>query len=264
MVSTLIVTDIEFHDAANIFPLDEEHIAELAIDIQKNGQLVPIELINGKILDGRRRYLACQSADIEPTFKNVNPENPFAYVLSLNVHRRQLTASQRAMAVDRGRELQESAAKERMSAGGGDRKSKTAKSGPVTVPEAIKGDTRDILGKAAGVSGSLVDAARKVRKEGVPELAKAVEDGRLSVTKAAKAVDKPEEVQRELAAAAKFSGGRYRNQDVDAPDSTFDMESFIRKATLAIERLGKECPEESHMAFANLLRTLAKNYKRSE
>jgi len=75
-------------------------------------------------------------------------------------------------------EKMEAEAKERMKAGGGDHKSKDAKSGPVNLPEAIKGDTRDRLGKIAGVSGSMIDRARKVRSKGTPELAKAVEEGR--------------------------------------------------------------------------------------
>lgn len=53
---------MDFHEAANIFPIDEEHIDELADDIRKNKQLVPIELLDGKVIDGRRRWLACLKA----------------------------------------------------------------------------------------------------------------------------------------------------------------------------------------------------------
>ena len=48
----------EFHEAANIFPIDQENIQSLAEDIKKNGQQIPIELLDGKILDGRRRSMA--------------------------------------------------------------------------------------------------------------------------------------------------------------------------------------------------------------
>ena len=47
------------HEAANLFPLDEENLAGLANDIRERGQLVPIETLGGKVLDGRRRWLAC-------------------------------------------------------------------------------------------------------------------------------------------------------------------------------------------------------------
>lgn len=204
----IAATELEFHDAANIFPLDEEHIAELAVDIQKNGQQVPIELIDGKILDGRRRYLACQQVEVEPLTKNVRPSDPVAYVLSLNLHRRQLTPSQRAMIGAKARECYEEQAKERQKLSSG-----RGQKGPVTVPD-LKGDTRDHVGKTVGVGGSLIDRATKVIEQGEPELAKAVEEGRLSVSNAAKLVDRPAEVQKQVAAQAEHSGGRYRNQSV--------------------------------------------------
>ncbi len=47
--------DYEFHSAANIFPLDDEHTDELAKDIKAHGLLVKIAILDGKILDGRRR-----------------------------------------------------------------------------------------------------------------------------------------------------------------------------------------------------------------
>jgi hypothetical protein len=53
-------------------------------------------------------------------------------------------------------------------------------------PQVINGKARDKAGKSIGVSGSMIDRASKVLKDGVPELVKAVEDGRISVTKAAK------------------------------------------------------------------------------
>jgi hypothetical protein len=74
------------------------------------------------------------------------------------------------------------------------------------------GKTRDIIGKAVGVSGPLIDRAAKVIDDGVPELAKAVDEGRLSVSAAAKLTEADEETQRTVASEAKFQGGRYRKQ----------------------------------------------------
>ena len=42
---------------------------------------------------------ACQLAGIEPTVRHLDGEDPTAFVLSANVHRRHLTKGQRAMAV---------------------------------------------------------------------------------------------------------------------------------------------------------------------
>lgn len=200
---------MEFHEAANIFPLDEENIGELANDISAHGQQVPIEVCDGKILDGRRRWLACERAGVKPNMRNVSPTDPVAYVVSLNLHRRHLTPSQLAMIGQRVRKMYDDAAKERQSASGGPKKSKE-KAVPVSLPEPVKGDARDLAGKAVGVSGSLIDRAAKVIEKGVPELIAAVDEGRMSVSSAAEIADEPVESQQKIAEEAKFSGGRYR------------------------------------------------------
>ena len=107
---------MQYHEAANIFPLDEEHLDELAQDISDHGQQIAIETLDGLIVDGRRRYLACQRAGIEPKFRKVEVVDPFAYVISLNIHRRHLTPSQLSMSAAMAREGYEKMAKERQKA----------------------------------------------------------------------------------------------------------------------------------------------------
>ena len=186
---------MEFHDAANIFPIQEESIGELADDIAAHGQKTPIETLGGKIIDGRRRWLACQRNGIKPKVQEISVDDPIAYVLSLNLYRRHLTIGERALVGARARELYDRQAKERQRASGGDRTSKKAV--PANLPEPLKGDARDQAGKAVGVSGKLIDHATKVLKEGTPELIKAVEEGRMAVTTAAVLASEPEEKQRE-------------------------------------------------------------------
>jgi ParB-like chromosome segregation protein Spo0J len=49
---------MEFHPIANVWPmLDDDALKALADDIRANGQSVPIVTYEGKILDGRNRYL---------------------------------------------------------------------------------------------------------------------------------------------------------------------------------------------------------------
>jgi ParB-like chromosome segregation protein Spo0J len=208
---------LEYHEAANIFPLDEEHIGELAEDIRKHGLEVMIKTLDGKIIDGRRRYLACQRAGVKPVFREVKVADPVAYVVSLNLHRRQLNPSQRAMCAARASEMQErleKEAKERKSEGGKSagkgRPKQDVEMSATTYPEPDSGKTRDKLGKAFDVSGRSVDKARKVIEDAVPELAQAVDEGRLSVSAAEEFAEAEPEVQREVAEKAKFSGGRYR------------------------------------------------------
>jgi hypothetical protein len=90
---------MEFHPIANIFPLIQgEEYQKLVEDIGKIGLLESIWLYEGKILDGRNRYLACLFTEIEPKFKQWNGEggSPINFVLSMNLNRRHLDSSQRA------------------------------------------------------------------------------------------------------------------------------------------------------------------------
>ncbi len=51
------------------------------------------------LIDGRNRREACKLAGVEPRTRVLSGEDPTAYVLSANVHRRNLTPGQRAMAM---------------------------------------------------------------------------------------------------------------------------------------------------------------------
>jgi hypothetical protein len=55
------ITEPEFlpHPYANLFDrLPPDQLERLAEDIERTGQLVPIQIYGGKILDGRNRYAA--------------------------------------------------------------------------------------------------------------------------------------------------------------------------------------------------------------
>lgn len=236
-------TEYQFHEAANIFPLlDGEDLQGLAEDIRQHGLRCPIELLDGKILDGRNRKTACTLARVQPQFITVTTDDPVAYVMSKNLHRRQLTASQRAMVAARAREFYDKQAKERQVR-------KPAGSVPENLPEQ-KGDARDAAGKAVGVSGKLVDNASKVLRDGIPELARAVDEGRLSVSAAADFADSFDSVQREVAEKARFSGGRFRRPEmklatdevekVKSPDSKAIF--LANEAVDALKRIPKNDP----------------------
>ena len=94
-----VVTDrpLEFHPHADLFPLLEgDELQALADDIKEHGQRQPIVMHEGKILDGRNRYLACRMAETEPEFVDYDGTDALGFVVSLNWRRRHLSASQRA------------------------------------------------------------------------------------------------------------------------------------------------------------------------
>jgi len=87
--------------------MSAEEFDRLCKDIEANGQLVPISVMNGNvILDGRNRWNACQKLGIQPKTVPVFPSNPLDFVLSANLSRRHLTTSQRAMLGAKLKEMQ--------------------------------------------------------------------------------------------------------------------------------------------------------------
>lgn len=90
--------DLEFHAIADAFPLmDEQELAELTADIKANGLKTEIDLYQGKILDGRNRYRACQAAGVVVRTKNFaarDEEHAISFAISANLKRKQYSKSQ--------------------------------------------------------------------------------------------------------------------------------------------------------------------------
>lgn len=90
------------HPVAELFPmLDGESYARLRDDIKKCGRILnPIITFEGKILDGRNRYRACNELGIAPRLQEFSTlglhVTPHQYVWSQNAERRHLTDDQRA------------------------------------------------------------------------------------------------------------------------------------------------------------------------
>ncbi len=90
--------DLQPHELAEIFPpLADAELKELSADIRRNGLQSSIVLYEGKILDGRNRYSACKMAGVEPSFAQYTGTEPLQHIISLNLHRRHLSESQRSI-----------------------------------------------------------------------------------------------------------------------------------------------------------------------
>jgi hypothetical protein len=90
---------MEFHDVCKLFPMmGEDEYRALVEDIRQHGLREPIVVWQGKIVDGRNRYRACMELGIEPQYREWDGRGSLtAFVVSQNLHRRHLTASQRAV-----------------------------------------------------------------------------------------------------------------------------------------------------------------------
>src|SRR6516164_8735872 len=164
---------IAFHPLADIFPLVEgQDFAELVDDIREHGLHEPIVVYEDKILDGRNRYRACEAAGKEPTFTVYTGDDPVAYVVSLNLRRRHLDESQRAMVAAK-------LAKLRL----GDNQHSEGSS--------IEGASRLL-----NVGHASVERAKTVQRAGTPELIHAVEQDAVSVSAAADVAMLPQQDQR--------------------------------------------------------------------
>jgi ParB-like nuclease domain len=92
---------IKPHPFAALFPeLPLEELTQLARDIKERGQLEPIILYKGAILDGRNRYRACQIAGVKPRIEEFDAKatrrSPEEFILSRNLRRRHLSVGQKA------------------------------------------------------------------------------------------------------------------------------------------------------------------------
>jgi ribosomal protein S20 len=178
------------HPAALAFPgMSPAALQELAEDIRRNGQAHPIMCTaDGIILDGRNRARACEIAGVEPRFEIYEGGNPVGFIVSSNLKRRQLNESQRAVIATR---LATLARGQHQAAG-----ENAERSGP---PEAQMRKCADLdpamtqaaAAAALNISKRSVQSARVVLDHGDPELIKAVEQGLLSVSTAARTAKPP-------------------------------------------------------------------------
>lgn len=155
---------MEGHRLANYFPaIEGEEFDELMADIKKNGQLNPIILFEGKILDGKNRFKACTKLGIEPITKEYDGNDPLSFVISNNVMRRHLTESQRAMLATEMLPEFEAKAKERKIESNKTRNKKPTVSIDTVDKSEYKRSTKE-AGDLFGIGQGIVSKAKKIKK----------------------------------------------------------------------------------------------------
>lgn len=243
------------HPAANTFPMmtDEEYQG-LKEDIRLHGQRESVVFWCNQLIDGRNRMRACQELGIEPNECELDADqDPVAYVISHNLHRRHLTSSQRGMVASTLATLKP-----------GD--VKTQKSDGQICPSIAE------AAKQLNVSIGTVKAAKKVHTHGTPALAAMVLDGKISVDAAAKVAKKPNHDQEaivskgplEVKRAARAATEELQWVDVDdeteqppTPKSTVRQNAGCRKCNelkAELKRAQKDL-KEVRVKYSDLITT---------
>lgn len=179
----MTVTTLAVHPAAELFPMmTGDEFDELVADIRANGQHEPVILTaDGTLLDGRNRYRACVALGIEPRSRVYAGDDPLAFVLSANLHRRHLNTGQKALLALAVESYYAAEAKRRQAHG----QTAPGRTLVADLPQASPQDrkSRTQAAKAVGTSGRAVSQAKRVSIE-APDLVEKVASGDLALDRA--------------------------------------------------------------------------------
>ena len=225
---------MQFHEVANIFPMmTADEFEALCKDIAENGQLEPIWLYDGQIIDGRNRYRACKQVGIEPKFRTWAGDGSLvAFVASLNLHRRHLNSGQRAVIALEVLPMLEAEALEKKRQAGAKHGVSQREKVQQLIAEAIsKPQARDEAAQIFQTNHEYVTKAKKLATES-PDLLEQVRSGELGILEAAKrmrqaeAAAKREQNERLKAETPKaVQVGKYETIVIDPP---WEMEKIQR------------------------------------
>ena len=212
------------HALSAAFPsMPEADIKALATDIKTHGLHQAIVIYKGEVIDGWHRYLACQSAGVNPRTIEYKGAKPVEFVRSHNWHRRHMTESQRAMVQVSLSEWREIGQKNN------DLKGATVAPLPPTGPE---------MAAEAGVSVRTIKDAKAVERNGSDSLKEAVREGKIPVSRAAKAAKLPKAQQVKAAERPEKKPEKPKRED-NLADELERADREIRSLQALVESLKK-------------------------
>jgi N6-adenosine-specific RNA methylase IME4 len=182
---------LRIHPAAELFPLEPpETVRKWADDMKVRGQKLACTYIRDEagpvLLDGRNRLDARELAGLRidindrAVFEQLSVNiDQIAYIVSLNINRRHLDESQRAMVAAKLATLRQG-----------------ARTDLSPIGEKSQAQAAELL----NVGKRSVERAREVQQQGDPDLVRAVETGKVSVSAAADIASLSREEQREILA----------------------------------------------------------------
>lgn len=204
---------ISFHKYANLFPmLEGAQKDELTADIAANGILEPIVMIGDEILDGRNRFMCAKKAGVAIKSVQFSGDDPLAFVISVNLHRRHMTTAQRALLAARLAKLPKGANQH------------TPNGGP----------SQKQVSEMLSVSPRSIDRAKTIISDGAPGLDDAVAQDEISIPKAVDIASMPIKEQVALIKRADPKAYNAASKDVrDAKTLAKKKRRHEREAELA-------------------------------
>jgi ParB-like chromosome segregation protein Spo0J len=212
------------HEIANLFPLmsGEEFVA-LKADIKENGLKNPVILLDGKILDGRNRFKACQEVGVKAITQDYDGNDPLADVISWNLKRRHLNETQRASVAAKLANMRQ-----------GER---TDMEPSANLRKVSQTQAADML----NVSERSVTTAKKVQEAAIPEITEKMSSGEISLNSAALAASLPEEEQKEI--ITKINQGekptKAIKQHIEAKEPVITHSTALQFSSIAISQLSR-------------------------
>lgn len=238
------------HPVAEAFPLmTGGAYREFVADVAANGLREPIWLFRGKIIDGRNRYRACVDANVQPKYREWQGEEKdlISFVVSLNLHRRHLNESQRAMVAAKLANRQKGSTKAKeVQAAAKNHDLQICRSCDPTVAE---------LSEMLNVSETGIHAAKRVRANAAPEVLAAIESGEVSVHAAEKVIHLPREQQKtEMDRQKLMKGKRRKRARTEEAASESDMSDSKHETTIKLS-IDTTDPESAATSVAAALDT---------
>lgn len=195
--------------------MDEVEFKRLCSDIETHGLRQPVVEFDGMVLDGWHRYRACLETGREPLVVQFDGPDPRTFVLSLNLSRRHLTASQRAAAVVAVADWK-----------------------PVGKPQvgANSAPSAELLAKQADVSPRTIEHTKKAFRAGRGE---EVRDGKVSAKAAAapKPVEPEEAVTDDGRMADLVSEFEAMVRIIEADDRLSEAWAAVKAAQQSLEQM---------------------------
>jgi len=179
MIDTL---EFPLHEFAKMLPaMTAEEERELQDHIDKHGQIEPVVLHEGKILEGRHRAKVCaklglklRHVEFDKLPESVREAGPLQFVIAKNLKRRHLTTSQKAAIAAELEPLFAKEAKERESAR---KKGLASNEASQRNGEVVRGKSAERAAAVMGVSRASVERAKKLKAE-APEKFEALKAGK--------------------------------------------------------------------------------------